>query len=249
MESYSPVAPLIQNTWYDGWSNFTGATVNLGIAPVVPVHYGAQSMIFDYDNTFSWGPGYYSEIEANAVDLGAGTDWAEVGVKALTLWFHGTVGNAVVPADQMYVALKDDSNNMAVVPYSGPAADVAYPDWHQWNIRLEDFNDVNGVNLADVNTMYIGFGIRDNTTVSGGLGVVYFDDIRLYPPRCMPWIIRPQADLDDDCLVCFYDLKIMSQEWLTTGIKADLFVDNRVNIKDMAVMTDEWLNEILWPPD
>jgi hypothetical protein len=244
MESYGPVAPLIHNTWRDWRWNSTGATVDLGIAPVAPVHFGAQSMIYDYDNSFDWGPGYYSEIEADTLGLGAGTDWTILGLKALDLWFYGTVGNAVGPADQMYVALKDASGSMAVLPYSGPPANVAIPAWQQWNIRLEDLNDVN---LADVNTMYIGFGIRGNTMVPGGSGVVYFDDIRLYPPRCMPWIIKPQGDIDDDCFVCFLDLRIMSRQWLTAAIGADLFVDNHVDHKDFAVLAADWLNEILWP--
>jgi hypothetical protein len=246
MESYNLVAPLIRDTWLDGPYNSTGATVDLGIFLFVPVHYGALSMIYDYNNTHDWGPGYYSEIRAETLDLVPDNDWTMLGERVLELWFHGMLGNAVAPADQMYLALEDDSGTMASVSYSGPAADVATPAWHLWRIELQDFGE--DVNLADVRTMYIGFGIRGNTTVPGGLGVVYFDDIRLYPSRCLPGIIKPRADLNDDCLVYFQDLRIMSQEWLTTGIRADLFVDNCVNIKDLAVMIADWLDEMLWPP-
>jgi len=35
------------------------------------------------------------------------------------------------------------------------------------------------VNLANVNTITIGFGNRNNP-VAGGSGMMYFDDIRLY---------------------------------------------------------------------
>jgi hypothetical protein len=52
--------------------------------------------------------------------------------------------------------------------------------WSDWNINLQTFAD-QGVNLANVNTITLGFGNRDNP-VTGGAGMVLFDDIRLYPP-------------------------------------------------------------------
>ncbi|MBL7144241.1 MAG: hypothetical protein ISS76_08410, partial [Phycisphaerae bacterium] len=36
-----------------------------------------------------------------------------------------------------------------------------------------------GVNLANVNSITLGFGNRSNP-VAGGAGMIYFDDIRLY---------------------------------------------------------------------
>jgi len=38
-----------------------------------------------------------------------------------------------------------------------------------------------GVNLADINTITLGFGNRAHPA-AGGSGMVFFDDIRLYPP-------------------------------------------------------------------
>ncbi len=48
------------------------------------------------------------------------------------------------------------------------------------NIDLQTFAD-QGVNLANVNTIALGLGNRNNP-VAGGSGTMYFDDIRLYSP-------------------------------------------------------------------
>jgi hypothetical protein len=48
--------------------------------------------------------------------------------------------------------------------------------------------------------------------------VVYFDDIRLYPSRCVPERKEPlAADLNNDCVVDYLDIEIMSADWLLTG--------------------------------
>ncbi|MCP4610899.1 MAG: hypothetical protein GY845_19505, partial [Planctomycetes bacterium] len=49
----------------------------------------------------------------------------------------------------------------------------------QWDIDLQAFAD-QGVNLANVNTISLGFGDKNNPQ-AGGSGMVFFDDIRLYP--------------------------------------------------------------------
>jgi hypothetical protein len=78
-------------------------------------------------------------------------------------------------AARMYVVL----NNSAVVYNDNPDASQT-DEWTQWNIDLQGFADL-GVNLTDVDTLGIGFGDRSNPQ-PGGSGLVYFDDIRLYPP-------------------------------------------------------------------
>jgi len=71
----------------------------------------------------------------------------------------------------MYVAL----NGTAVVNNDNPdAARIAR--WTQWNFDLQAFAD-QGVNLANVNSITLGL-----SSVTGGTGMMYFDDIRLYPP-------------------------------------------------------------------
>jgi len=79
----------------------------------------------------------------------------------------------------MYVAL----NGSAVVTHDNPNA-AQVDEWTQWNINLQGFAD-QGVNLANVNTIAIGFGDKNNP-LAGGSGMMYFDDIRLYAPSPAP---------------------------------------------------------------
>ncbi|HUW20915.1 MAG TPA: hypothetical protein VMW16_16565, partial [Sedimentisphaerales bacterium] len=100
--------------------------------------------------------------------------------------------------------------------------------------------------LEDVNRVYIGFGQRGNNTAAGGLGTVYFDDIRLCLPRCIQ--PGPRGDLTDDCVVGFADLDIVACYWLGEGeLKADLHPDGRIDFKDYAVLADSWLQDGRWP--
>jgi hypothetical protein len=75
----------------------------------------------------------------------------------------------------MYVALNDS----AVVTNDNPDAAKA-TSWTQWNIDLARFAD-QSVNLANVTSITLGLGNRSNP-VAGGAGMMFFDDIRLYPP-------------------------------------------------------------------
>jgi len=111
----------------------------------------------------------YSEAE---LTLTYPRDWTENGVDTLTIWFHGDPANAAEP---MYVAL----NGSAVVFHDDPNA-ALIDTWKEWNIDLQGFAD-QGVNLANVNTIAIGFGDKKNPQ-PGGSGTAYFDDIRLYRP-------------------------------------------------------------------
>jgi hypothetical protein len=77
--------------------------------------------------------------------------------------------------ERMYVVLNDS----ALVYNDDP--DASQIDlWTEWNIPLQTFADL-GVDLTDVESLGIGFGDRSNPQPGGGMGLVYFDDIRLYP--------------------------------------------------------------------
>jgi hypothetical protein len=81
----------------------------------------------------------------------------------------------------------------------------------------------------------------------GGLGLVYFDDIILYPPRCVPEY-GPVGDVSGDCVVDFNDLEIMSGEWLQSGeAAADVSEDGTVDFHDYAMLANHWLELKLWP--
>ncbi|HUU17424.1 MAG TPA: LamG domain-containing protein [Sedimentisphaerales bacterium] len=132
------------------------------------VHGGNQSMPFWYDNSILM----YSEVEKT---LTYPRDWTENGVSTLSIWFRGNSDNA---AETLYVAL----NGNAIVTHDNPNASQV-DEWTQWNIDLSTpggFAD-QGVNLANVNTIAIGFGDKNNP-LAGGSGMMYFDDIRLYAP-------------------------------------------------------------------
>ncbi|MHC4574316.1 MAG: LamG-like jellyroll fold domain-containing protein [Planctomycetota bacterium] len=45
--------------------------------------------------------------------------------------------------------------------------------------------------------------------------MVYFDAIRLYLPRCVPSIIKPEFDFNDDCIVNAKDVNVVVFDWLT----------------------------------
>jgi hypothetical protein len=173
-ESYNDLDPAdpdsnrIFNVWIDGYGIPTNGSLvgydNPPFAEQTIVHGGNQSMPLYYDNSVG-----YSEA---TLTLTYPRDWTENGVNTLTIWFRGDSDNA---AETLYVAL----NGSAVVSHDNlDAAQVE--EWTQWNIDLQAFAD-QGVNLANVNTIALGLGNRNNP-VAGGSGTMYFDDIRLYPP-------------------------------------------------------------------
>ncbi len=91
------------------------------------------------------------------------------------IWTQEAIGAAMSANDPepMYVAL----NGSAVVFHDNPNA-ALIDTRTQWTIELQGFAD-QGVNLANVNTIVIGFGDKKNPQ-PGGSGTAYFDDIRLY---------------------------------------------------------------------
>ncbi len=90
-------------------------------------------------------------------------------------WTNQDSGITTNDAEPMYVAL----NGSAVVYHDDlSAAQIA--TWTEWRIDLQDFA-AQGVNLANVNSIAIGFGDKNNLQ-AGGSGMVFFDDVRLYRP-------------------------------------------------------------------
>jgi len=179
-ESYNDIDPpaagsnRIFDKWIDGFGTTTnGALVGNNLPPYAErtiIHSGAQSMPLSYDNNLKFS-------EATMTLTGVARDWTREGVANLSLWFRGAAANA---ADRMYVAL----NGTAVVYHDNPAA-TQMAGWNQWVIDLQKFASL-GVNLTNVTSITIGFGTRGNTTVAGGTGQMYFDDIRLYRPVTAP---------------------------------------------------------------
>jgi len=95
-------------------------------------------------------------------------------------WTDRDVGMLSNEPEPMYVTIVDGGGTAATVYYSDPNASLI-KDWTQWNIPLTAFSD-RGIVLTDVGELAIGFGGADNPQ-PGGSGLVFFDDIRLYPLR------------------------------------------------------------------
>ncbi len=222
-ESYTDdVGNRVFQTWKDGLGytepapgyggNGTGSAVGNASTPFMEtsiVHDGRQSVPFGYNNTGVGGKTRYSETERTWT---VPQDWTRNGVKALTLWFHGDPNNSAEP---LYVALQDSLGKIKVVTHDDSSA-VQLTGWQEWNIDVAKFAAA-GVNLSSVRTMYIGVGSR-TTPQAGGAGTLYFDDIRLYPPRCRPSVAKPAASINGDCIVDNVDLQIVAQDWLVRDV-------------------------------
>ena len=171
-ESYDNIDPLpgepginrIFDKWIDGFGTLTnGSLVGNDLPPYaerIVVNSGTQSMIYRYDNA-----GKTSEATLTLVYP---RDWTEQGVTRLSLWVNGSAANA---ADRIYVAL----NGTAVVYHDDPAA-TRIEGWTEWVIDLAAFS----VDLTNANSITIGVGTKNVPAPGGGVGTMYFDDIRLY---------------------------------------------------------------------
>jgi hypothetical protein len=222
-ESYTDdVGNRVFQTWKDGFGytepapgyggNGTGSAIGNASTPFMEssiVHDGTQSVPFGYNNTGAGGKVRYSETERT---WAVPQDWTRNGVKALTLWFYGDPNNSAEP---LYAAVQDSLGKIKVVVHENPGA-VQLSGWQEWNIDLKQFA-IAGVSLASIKTMYIGVGNR-TTPQAGGTGTMYFDDIRLYPPRCRPAVVKPAASINGDCIVDDVDLQIVAQDWLVRDV-------------------------------
>ncbi|MHC4594841.1 MAG: LamG-like jellyroll fold domain-containing protein [Planctomycetota bacterium] len=131
-------------------------------------------------------------------------------------WTNQDIGILRNDPEQMYVTLASSTGTPAVVYYRDRDDPSAVPTqigtWTQWNIELQQFAD-QGLNLANVDKISIGFGDRSNPQ-PGGSGKMYFDDIRLYRPRCIPDLVKPAGDFSNNCVVDMADLEVMAGDWL-----------------------------------
>jgi hypothetical protein len=182
---YDPSDPdsnRIFMTWKDGLGygtpaappyfagNGSGAIIGHAEPPFAEqeiVHGGRQSMPYEYNNA---GGLKYSEAEMTLVYP---RDWTENGVEKLVIWFRGDSDNSAEP---MYVAL----NGFALV-YHDDSKATQIDAWTEWAIDLQKFAGL-GVDLANVNTIALGFGNKSNPQ-AGGSGFMFFDDIRICKPQ------------------------------------------------------------------
>jgi len=168
-EAYNDIDPpdeasnRVFDKWIDGFGTTTnGALVGNDLPPYAEqtiVHGGAQSMPYLYDNNL--------KTSEATLTLVYPRDWTAEGVTRLSLWFRGSSANS---AERMFVAL----NGTAVV-YHDDASATQITEWTELVIDLTRFA---GVDLANVNTITVGFGTK-GSPAAGGSGQMHFDDIRL----------------------------------------------------------------------
>ena len=127
------------------------------------------------------------------------------------VWQSQDIGILSNDPEPLYVAVANNTGSPAVVFHDDPNA-ARLDIWTEWNIDMKEFSD-QGVNLSDVNSIAIGLGDRNNPQ-AGGSGKMYFDNIRLYPPRCVPDLVKPAGDFSNNCIVDMADLEIMAENWL-----------------------------------
>ena len=170
----------IYEAWEDGFVNDTGSTVGYMEEPFAEttiVNNGGQALPLFYDNAG------VSTAETTYT-FAASQNWAGNGIQGLSLYFYGAQDNT----GQLYVKI-----NNTKIAYDGDAADIAKA---QWQPLIIDLSSV-GANLGNVGSLTIG------VEGSGAEGVIYVDDIRLYPKT--PEFVTP-VEPDPAGLVLYYGL-------------------------------------------
>jgi len=98
-------------------------------------------------------------------------------------WIDQDIGITSNYPEPMYVAVSNTNGTPAAVYHDDPEA-ALIDTWTEWTIDLKLFEN-QGIDLTDVDRIYLGFGDKDNPQ-TGGPGTMFFDDIRLYRPRVTP---------------------------------------------------------------
>ena len=152
-ESYDNNDNVIYETWIDGWTNENGSTVGYLSDP-----FAETTIVHSGAQSM---PLFYdnSDFSTAEAELSLAQDWTVNDIKSLSLHFYGDPDNT----GQLYLKIND-----ATVSYDG---DITTAAWRPWNIDLSTV----GGNLSNVSTLTIG------VEGAGATGVVYIDDVRLYP--------------------------------------------------------------------
>jgi hypothetical protein len=129
----------------------------------------------------------------------------------------------------MWVELEDSAGDVGLAKCDDELNKVMWHQWRECNIDFSVFEACD-VNMEDIKAFRVGIGGyrvgQAGETSAGGwaYGDIYFDDIRLYPARCVPAFARRQGsfryinryleegNLFADCKVDNYDLCILSTE-------------------------------------
>jgi hypothetical protein len=153
-ESYNDTDRRIYETWIDGYD----VPQNGSQAGHLSAPFAERSIVHGGRQSL---PLFYDNTTAarSEAELTLAQDWTASGIKTLSLVVQGAAGNT----GQLYVKI-----NGAKVSYAG---NLATATWQPWSIDLSAV----GGNLSRVTSLILG------VEGAGAAGLVYIDDIRLYP--------------------------------------------------------------------
>jgi hypothetical protein len=207
MESYGSGTNAIDDTWEDRFSG-NGSTGEIWLE-IDDANYiqDEQSMGYSFENSDS---PYYAETSR---EFSPAQDWTSAGFKVLAVSFRADMTNEASAVQPMYVFVSDGAHT-GTVEYDDPNDLIrGRAGWEEWNIELPVF--VEDEPLLDLSSI-AGMGIVIGDGNEAGDGVVYIDDIRLYPTRCV--VEEAAGSFTDDCEVDIYDLAALASDWLISGI-------------------------------
>ena len=189
--NFSPDRPF--QTWLDGFGysedeffpvgyegNGTGSGVGHDIWSLSSPYYNGDIMETTYTlpGSSQSMPIYYTNVGSVASQtertFAEPQDWTVGGAKTLSIAFRGNIGNA----GSLYVKINDTK-----LTYPHADSNLAWGAWQAWNIDLSSM-DVQNVTKLQIGVE--GMGVE---------GLLYVDDIRLYPTAGE--LITPKAPGDD----------------------------------------------------
>ncbi len=253
-DSYNNISPDRPfQTWLDGFGysadeffpagyegNGTGAGVGHDIWSLSSPHYDGQIMEDTIVMSGKSMPLYFNNTNGLSLSetqrtLDPAQDWTVSGIQSMSLHIYGDPGNT----GQLYLKINDTR-----IDYAGLSDALQRQQWIPWHIDLSDL-----VGLQNVTSLAIGID------GAGATGLIYVDEIRLYP--LTPETIDPVVPNDSDPnLVAFYafegnandsagdhDATVAGEPLYTQGksgqaISLDGFVDHVVDTLDA---------EEIWP--
>jgi len=194
-----------QGTAFRGWYAFNGSDWTEFIYYVTltmtdPVYIGLS---LTAHNTAATCTAVFSNVQLFTVN----PDGSGNPVIPLPAWTHQDIGIKSNVAAPLYVTLQDSGARTATITHDDPNIVLA-TSWSVWGIPLVRFTSLNpNLDLTNIQKITVGVGNK-------GTGTIYVDDIRLYPPLCISGLPGPQADFNGDCIVDYYDLDILTDNWL-----------------------------------
>ncbi|MCG8376136.1 MAG: hypothetical protein MI702_06605, partial [Chlorobiales bacterium] len=180
-------------SWIDGYADpalggsYTGhadppyVEKSISSSPSLPLYYNNDGATFTHEDGTTSTP-TFSEVKH--LLEGNERNWTRHSVETLSISYHGveagteddTTGN--IP-DRFYVAIEDGSGKVAVFDHPDNPNAVTRAAWEPaFVIALADIAAL-GVDLTDVAS--ITFGVGQPGGPAGGVGVLYIDDVLLYP--------------------------------------------------------------------